>query len=768
MDATKSNINGNPFADINLKFILKKILRRKWLFVLSLAICLPLAYLYTKIAKPVYQCATTVMIEEETLSTQLGESKSHETYVKKEEKNLNNEIALIKTHSMIKKSVAPLGFDVSYYSGTWYGKKEKYAYFPFQVELVDTSSQLYGAYFEVIPKSDTEFKLLIEENEFVVSDPETNTTHDIEQEFKYEEVHRYGEPVKTDYFHFIINKPTSKVSKSAYADRQLYFKCKTLDGLANSFKGKLDVDQPDLNASVIRLQTEGQVPKKQLMFLEQLSKNYIKSKEDARTNYANSKIGVIEKALAKAAAVRDAAGNELTEFQKRNNIIDLPTQSTASIALIDKLQEEKQQFDLDVDYYNQVLISLKDTSNAGAILSPSVVGIDDPLLNENLVQLKEYYAELTEKSKYLGEKNKDLVTLRAQIQATTDQLKTSLTNLINKALLESNNREQRIASSQQTTTSLPKNEQISLTLKRKHDSAVKNYEYLDNQLSKAKISQIEKILDARILEPPRKKGDGPVAPQKSLIMLLGGMAGLLFPFLFIVLFDPYDEDISDVTQLEKYGSVPVIGSVAHFSEKKGIFSGNAEDSRWQVEESFRDVCTNVQILLPEKKHNIIGVTSTVPNEGKTFCALNMAINLAASGKKVLLIDSDLRNSDLLQKMGVDGKNKKLGERVILANGAANGNSNEAKNIVANDGSWFEYNGKPVKVKGLLNYLNGEVNDYTKVIHSYKEEPTLKFIPANLIDGENPHRLLADKRFELLIQEVKKDFDYVIIDSPPAG
>ncbi|MFT4668086.1 MAG: tyrosine-protein kinase Etk/Wzc [Polaribacter sp.] len=762
MDATKSNINGNPFADVNVKFILKKILRRKWLFILSLAIFIPLAYLYTKIAKPVYQCATTIMIEEETV-TKIGGSKEFDFNPLKEEKNLNNEIALIRTHSMIKKSVAPLGFNINYYSGTWYGKKEKYGLFPFEVLLIDSSSQLYGAYFEVVPKSDTEFELLIEEDEFAVSDPKTNTTHDVEQEYKYQQTHKFGESIKTDYFHLVVQANGSTASKSAFADKQLFFKLKTLDGIANSFKGDLKVDQPDLSATVIRLQTEGPVPKKQLMFLEQLSKNYIKSKEDARRAYANSKKAVLEKAIAETTVSMKEAERNLESFQTRTKTFDIPVQTSDALEKISKLESEKQQFDLDVDYFNQVLLSLKDTGNIDAILSPAIVGIEDPLLNENLVQLKEYYSELTEKSQYLGEKNKDLRTLRDQIRSTTNQLKGSLSSLIDKSLLESRNRDSRIVELQQTVAVLPANDQLSLNLKRKYDLAVKKYEFLSNELSKTEIAEIEKIMDARILEPPRKKGDGPVAPQKQLIMLLGGMAGLLFPFLFIVLFDPYDEDLTEIKQLEKYSNLPIVGSVAHFSEKKGIFSGSSEDSRWQVEESFRDVCTNVQILLPDEDHNVIGVTSTVPNEGKTFCALNMAINLAASGKKVLLIDSDLRNSDLLQKMGVE-KNKNLADRVVLANGSAN----EAKDIATQGGSWFEYNGQSVKVKGLLNYLSGEVQDLSKVIHSYKEEPTLKFIPANLIDGENPHRLLADKRFEVLIKEAKKEFDYVVIDSPPVG
>jgi tyrosine-protein kinase Etk/Wzc len=763
MDASKSNINGNPFADVSLQFILKKIFRRKWLFALSLGICLSLAYLYTKVATPVYQCATTILIHAETPTTILNPSKEFEFSQKKEEKNLNNEIALITTHSMIKKSLEPLDFTVNYYSGTWYGKKEKYGYFPFVVELVDSSAQLYGAFFEVVQKSETEYELILNEETLVVSDPITKATHDVEQPFQYKETHKFGEAVKTDFFNFIIKKPETKVSQAAFAGMQLFFKLKTLDGLANAFKGDLDVEQPDLGASVLRLQTQGPIPKKQLLFLEELSKNYILSKEESRRSFANNKKAVIERALAETnAAMRNAEIN-LQNFQNTSGRINIPMQATASMEKIDVLETEKNQFELNVDIFNQILISLKQGENIQDV--PAIVGIDDPLLNENLVQLQNLYGQLTEKSKYYGPASKDLALIKDQIKNTTEQIKTSLVNLIGKSQLESQNRARRIAELQQSVTVLPAEEQISLNLQRSYDLAVKKYEFLSNELSKTQIAEIEKIIDAEVLEAPRKKGDEPIAPKKPLIMLLGAMAGLLFPFLFIIFFDPYDEDLTEAVQVEKYSNLPVIGSVAHFSEKKSIFGG--PDSRWQVEESFRDVCTNVQILLPDSNHNVIGISSTVPNEGKTFCALNMAINLAASGKKVLLIDSDLRNSDLMVNIGID-KNKKLDEKVILANGTTN-DAREGKEIVTQGGSWFEYHGHPVKVKGLYNYLSGEETDVKKIIHSYKEEPNLKFIPAShMAEDENPHRLLTDKRFELLIKDARREFDFVVIDSPPVG
>ncbi len=773
MDATQKNINGTPFADVNLKFILKKILRRKFLFLLSLALFLPLAYVYTKMATPVYKCATTIVIEAEQ-KRKVGIGGEEVLFENEKEKiNVVNEVSIIQARDLIEKSLAPLGFEVSYFAGNIYGKKEKYGYFPVEVILNDTMPQLYGAYYEIIPKSDTEYELVVEADEFRVSNPKTQTNNEIEEKFKFQETFKYGQKVSHAYFNFIVKKPNYKVSAGAFKDHQLFFKLSTMTGLVKSFKGKLDVEQTNAAGSIIRLQTEGPVVKKQLLFLDQLSKNYIESKKQNREFSSTSKKEVIAQKLKDVSGFLATAEKNLESFLASPDRINIEATTNTSLDQIDRLESEKSELLANIDYYNQSYKYLEDSSGVDKITSPSLVGIDDPLLNENLLQLQSLHTELTKQSNFLGPESKDLALIKAKITSTTEQIKTSLSNLVKADRTKVNARDTRIAEFKQQISTLPTNIKQKIHLEREVNRFEKEFNYLTRELSNIEIAEIGNIPDARMLDAPQQKGDAPIAPKKKLIMVLGTMVGLLLPFLYVVLFDPYDEDITELKQLEKYSNIPVVGSVAHFSSKNGMFTSNV-NSIWQMEESFRDVSANVQILLPDTQHNVIGITSTVPNEGKTFCALNMAINLASSGKSVLLIDSDLRNSDLVERIGEYAKTKKLGNGVLLANGSANGvapngKSKKGKDIVNKRGVWFEFIiDKPMKVYGLLNYLKGEVKEMSKVIHYFKDEPNLKFVLSSLIEDENPHRLLADKRLELLIKDASEQYDYVLIDSPPVG
>ena len=775
METTKNNINGNPFADVNLKFILKKILRRKFLFLLSLAIFLPLAYIYIKMATPIYKCATTIVIEAEQ-KRKVGIGGEEIVFENEKEKiNIVNEISIIQARDLIEKSLAPLDFEVSYFSGDIYGKKEKYGYFPIEVILNDSLPQLYGAHYEVIPKSDTEYELVVETNEFTISNPKTQTKNEIEEAFNFQQTFKYGQKVSHAYFNFVVKKPDYEVSAGAFKDQQLFFKLNTMAGLVNSFKGKLDVEQTNAAGSIIRLQTEGPVVKKQLLFLDQLSKNYLDSKKYNREFTSDAKKGVIAQKLQTVSDLLNMAEKNLESFLASPDRINIEATTNSSLEQIDRLESEKAEFMAIIDYYNQSYKYLEDFSGVDKITSPSLVGIDDPLLNENLLQLQSLHSELTKQSKFLGPESKDLALIKTKIASTTEQIKTSLVNLAKADMMKVNARDKRIVELEQQISTLPTNVKQKIQLEREVSRFEKEFNYLTRELSNIEIASIGNKPYARMLDAPQKKGDAPIAPKKKLIMVLGTMVGLLLPFLYVVLFDHYDEDITELKQLEKYSNTPIIGSVAHFNSKSGIFTSNAH-SKWQMEESFRDVCTNLQITLPDPKHNVIGITSTVPNEGKTHCALNIALSLAASGRSVLLIDSDLRNSDLLEKIAKHSDNKTLEESVVLMNaslngngGATNGKSKKGKDIVNQNGVWFEFiNDKPISVNGLLNYLKGEVQDSSKIIYFFKEEPNLKFIPASLINNENPHRLLADKRFERLIKEAKKQYDYVVIDSPPVG
>ena len=121
------------------------------------------------------------------------------------EKNLYNEMSILKSYDLIGSALKELDFDISYHAGKWYKMVEQYGYFPFEVELIDSSAQLYGVPFYVQILSDREFRLALETEEFTVSNPATGTKRTIERKFEFADAYLFGEEVVHDYFHFIVS-----------------------------------------------------------------------------------------------------------------------------------------------------------------------------------------------------------------------------------------------------------------------------------------------------------------------------------------------------------------------------------------------------------------------------------------------------------------------------------------------------------------------------------------------------------------------------------
>jgi capsular exopolysaccharide synthesis family protein len=198
---------------------------------------------------------------------------------------------------------------------------------------------------------------------------------------------------------------------------------------------------------------------------------------------------------------------------------------------------------------------------------------------------------------------------------------------------------------------------------------------------------------------------------------------MFIPFGVIVITNTVSEQITSIDQIERIAGIPVASSIGHFGmDKTGKI---IEAHKWKLEESFRDLSASLQFLLPNSMNNVIGVTSTIPGEGKTFCATNLGMNFAEGGKKILLIDTDLRNPSLIEDIEL------------------------------------------IKGKGLINYLQGEIEFFNEIIYEHEEIKNLHYIPTYPTDG-NPHKLLTSPRLRSLLTDLRDEYDYIIFDSPPVG
>lgn len=716
---------GSINAEVNLKVLVRKIFKNKLLFAVSILLCLAGAYAYLKVATPKYLVQTSLLIDSNGKSRLLGSSKYVDGGVGLigMEKNLFNEMGIIKSYSLVNKTLKDLDFGVSYSAGTWYRKQEYYGYFPFEVKVTEGAPQLFGTFFQIKILNNEEYNLSIKAKEYTVSNPVTETNREMTSEIDFSKTYRFGELVEHDYFKFVLEKPAYNVVMSEFEGKDLLFKLNSLAGLTNSFINKMDVEQLDIQASILTIQTEGTIVAKEKKFLQKLNENFIKNKFLERSEIASSKEGFIQKQLDSIKITLETAERNLEIFRRGTNSVDLTKSGAMGLDQLQKLETEKGQIKLNLKYYTSLLQYLSQNNGIEKAISPSAVGINDPILNENLMELKRLNTEKIKVSFTKGIKSIDLRLLMKQIANTTNSLKENIRNLIRSSNIALKDKGQKIAKLEKRLNQLPANEKKLLNYERKATLNGNLYNYLSQELAKNNIARAENTPDVKVLDEPRRKGSGPIAPQKMLIMLLGGMIGTMLPLAWLVFSSSSNDTIDDIDYLDGQTKFPVAARIFH--AKKTITSPSQFVEQWQVKESFRDLGANLQFLVPDSNKNVIGITSTISGEGKTFCATSLGMSLAMEGKKVVLVDLNFRNPKLWKKSD-------------------------------------RYQGRE-----LSEYLTRDNVSLEDIIYDYSGIPNLKFIPTDS-ETANPHKLLSNGKLENLIQALKYEYDYVIIDSSPVG
>ncbi len=266
---------------------------------------------------------------------------------------------------------------------------------------------------------------------------------------------------------------------------------------------------------------------------------------------------------------------------------------------------------------------------------------------------------------------------------------------------------------------MPKNEQKLVSMKRNFDLNNELYTFLLKKRAEAAIAKASNVSDSQIIDPARLATIVKIKPKTAINLLIGMFLGIGLPFLIIILKEFFNDNIQSKEELMKKTQLPIMGSLAHnnYNEAVPVFS----HPRSAISESFRTLRTNLNYVLPDNPTKIIGIHSTVPEEGKSFTTVNLATIVAMNNKKVLLIGADLRKP-----------------KVDLA---------------------FDLNNKI----GLSTYL---------INHSTRSEIIQKTPISNLFcvtSGPvppNPAELLENGRFERFLLEVKGKYDYIFIYNAP--
>jgi capsular exopolysaccharide synthesis family protein len=408
------------------------------------------------------------------------------------------------------------------------------------------------------------------------------------------------------------------------------------------------------------------------------------------------------------------------QYKSSNNIVDLPTEGKINLQL--KEQTRSRVLDLNTQIeLNDILDNFLKSKDNTEVL-PVNVGLDNEAAARNI---QEYNAIVLRRNKLLEnatndnplvkELDNDIREIKSSLNEGLKKNRTSLQISRDRVLGE-------LGSSQGNIAKIPSQEKLFRSIERQQQIKENLYLLLLQKREEAAISMEVTAEKARVIDKAYvlKK---PVAPKKLMILGLAIVIGALIPFCIIYLLQLLSKKIVNRKDMEKSSKIPVIGEIPRLRKSENHLIQNNDLS--PMAEAFRILVTNLKFLLHNKTSaKKIMVTSTIKGEGKTFVSVNLGLVLAASGKKVLIIGSDIRNPQLQR-----------------------------------------YKPEMKLAKGLTEFLYGEINDAKMIAYPSDFHTNCDFIYSGSIPP-NPADLLENGRYKILIDSLEDQYDYIIMDTAP--
>jgi capsular exopolysaccharide synthesis family protein len=704
---------------IDIKALFQKLISKWYYFVISLGIIMPLAFAYIKTADNVYLVRASVLANGDVKN-----GVSNEKFLKGMElltshTALEDEVGILKSYNLSETTVRALDFGVSYFTKKRFKTVEHYDdNFPFRVELDSTTDQITDMSIYVDKKQDGTYHLKAEKKKSGTYNFYTNKPGYEVSDIKIDVEIPEGAAYTDDNLNFKV-----KFRKDAVLDpnTEYYFRINNLNSVAEGYVEAMDIKPISKESNIVEINLKGKTPGKEIRFLNKLLEVYLANELQKKNLLGFKTIKFIDDQLTGVSdELREVEGS-LESFRSKNNILNVTSTAENLNRTLDKLEADKSVLELRLKYYKYIATSLSN-ANVKEIGAPSTFGLDDPVLNNFIIELSRLNQDRIALGYSTKEANPATEVIDLKIANHKKNLVDNVNNFISATAIALSDLNGKIQEINRSVQALPKSERELVSIQRRFNFNDNVYQYLLEKRAEAGIAIASNTVEKTVVDRAKQAGPGPVAPNPKMILAAAFILGLVLAGGTVIISDLANDNIITSKDVESNTGIPFIGTITHGSrtDRANVIVAN---SKTALGESFRSLRVNLQYLTLGKEISVIGVTSSVESEGKTFCSVNLAASMANSGRRTIIIDADLRRP----KVAANFKMK-----------------NE---------------------KGLSSYLIGSHGLKDVIQHS--DIKGLDVIPAGPIPP-NPIDLIALPKMEELINTLKTMYDTVIIDSSPIG
>lgn len=682
--------------------------------LLSVFICVGVAYIYLLRTPTVYSRSAEILIKDDQNGQSISSSEFESLGLFQSSTNIQNEMTNLMAKDLMEEVVKRLGLDINYYRN--------------------------GRFHDVVAYgSDLPVKLTLSgfpDEGSLSMDLSVNKDGKVTISDLAVPGHESSSTDFTGNFNDSIATPVGKIVVSptpnykAGEEVKLIVDKKPLSASIDSYTGRLTVTMSNEKGTVLKLTLSDQSTQRADDVLNTLigiyNENWIRDKNQiaiSTSNFINERLGVIEGELG-------IVDSDISTYKSENLVPDV--EAAASMYMTQSQQTQAEILDVSnqLSMARYIRSYLTAEGNRDKLL-PASTGLRS---NSVLSLISEYNEKLLQRNSLViksSDKNPLVIQLDEQLNAQRQAVISSIDNEIIALDTQLKSLRGSEAKTMSRIASNPTQAKNLLSTERQQKVKEALYLFLLQKREENELSQAFTAYNTRIVNKPGFSGVPPT-PNRRNILAMAFIIGLAIPFGVTYVRTTSNTKLRGRKDVENL-STPFLGEIPQYSKdgrrgkKKDHSEANTivvrEGKRDIINEAFRVLRTNVEFMCNAiDGSKVIAFTSFNPGSGKSFISVNLATSIALKGRKVLIIDGDMRH-----------------------------------------GSTSSYIGSPST--GLADYLSGADNDLSSLIVKDQMCDTLSFLPVGS-NPPNPTELLESPRFAELIEKMKSEYDYIVIDCPP--
>ena len=710
----ENNMNELDEEKVNYQELLfRYIIHWPW-FVASVLICLIGAWGYLYFQIPVYQVSASIIIKDDKKGGNSGSADLENLGlggVITSAQSIDNEIEVLRSKTILKEVVNNLELYITYYDEDEFPRQEMYKTSPVVVNLTAQEADKLpnAALIDMKLASDggLDVNLKVGLNEY-------NKRFD-----KLPAVF----PTNVGTFGFTLRDSLSNGQVEGQKDvRHISAVVSQPFGVAKGYQWALTIAPTSKATSVATVSLVNTNIRRGQDFINKLMEMYNRNTNNDKNEVAektrefiNERIKIIDEELGNTE-------EKLETFKRNAGLTDIS--SDAQLAVSGNAEYEKKRVEngTQINLVRDLAKYINNPLNEYEVL-PSNIGLTDNGLTTQLERYNELVIERKRLLRTSTENNPMIINLDMSIRAMRANVKTAIDGTLQGLLIVKADLDREASRFSRRISDAPGQERQYVSIARQQEIKAGLYLMLLQKREENAITLAATANNAKIIDEPAAEG-GPVSPKPKMIYMIAFVLGVGLPIGVIFLIGLTKFKIEGRGDVEKLTRLPIVGDVPLTAEKTGSITV-FENQNNLMSETFRNVRTNLQFMLGNGQ-KVILVTSTVSGEGKSFISANLAVSLSLLGKKVVIVGLDIRKPGL----------------------------NKVFNIAR-------------KEQGITQYLSNSEKNLMDLVQASDVSKSLYILPGGTVPP-NPTELLARDGVDKAIETLKKNFDYVILDTAPVG